>query len=167
MFPYQNTKVCTNIIGQKPTVGTFIWNCTDRTTCHSRENKNLHLSPSALSLSVPASAYCLVHMCTLGSCCAAECIALSTGDVWEWFVGRWKRKTQMSPARIKCGNKPGFGGTSWPRVWLQEIRTGKLIMECSGHLLQTQGECYENIPLRGNNRKTQNTVPIFVALKCP
>lgn len=36
---------------------------------------------SLLSLSVPASAYCLAPVCALGSCCAAECIGLSTGDV--------------------------------------------------------------------------------------
>lgn len=61
-------------------------------------------------------------MCAPGTFCAVECIALSTGDVWEWFVGRWRRKTQTRlESRIKCGNKLGVR-VKRLRVLLQEIR---------------------------------------------
>lgn len=127
------------------------------------KNKNLHPSPSALSLSVPASAYCLAHMCALGSCCAVECIALSTGDVWEWFVGRWKWKTQMSPARIKCGESTGVRANQLT----ESLAAGNLHWKtnyCSvGGIFCKHKNAMKTFFSAGNNCKASNNVPFFVA----
>lgn len=76
-----------------------------KTTCHEKKKKTfIFLCPFALCISV-----CLLPPHTPGTSCAVECIALSAGDVWQWFAGRWKQETRT------CGESNGglWGGSSW------------------------------------------------------
>lgn len=70
-------------------------------------------------------------------------------DLWAGGNGKHRRVR----LELSVGINRGLGWISWLWVWLQEIRTGKLIVEWSGHFLfflQTRG------------RKASNAVPICI-----